>query len=248
MIVSALTVAPVKGMRVTPVDALELTPIGAEGDRRFVVVDPDQQLLLTTRTPRLLQVVPRFADGTLSLAFPDGTVVRDVPEPGAPATTANYEDRPIRGHLIEGPLSDAVAEYLGRPARLLMLAPGERGADDAPVTLMSDASLAALAPALGGTVPDARRFRMTISIDGAAAWEEHGWAGREIVVGAAVLRGTDPVARCVVTTRDPDRGNTDAPVLKALATLRGKRDITFGIWCDVVAPATIAVGDPVTVT
>lgn len=248
MIVSALTVAPVKGMRVTPVEALELTPIGAEGDRRFVVVDPEQQLLLTTRTPRLLQVVPRFADGALSLTFPDGTVVRDVPEPGAPATTANYEHRPIRGHLIDGPLSDAVADHLGRPARLLMLAPGERGADDAPVTLMSEASLAALAPALDGTVPDARRFRMTITIDGATAWEEHGWAGREIAVGAAVLRGIDPVARCVVTTRDPDRGSTDAPVLKALAELRGKRDIRFGIWCDVVAPARIAVGDPIAVT
>ncbi len=58
MIVAALSIAPVKGMRVQPVDEVALGPIGAEGDRRFVVVDPEQALLLTTRTPALLQVVP----------------------------------------------------------------------------------------------------------------------------------------------------------------------------------------------
>jgi uncharacterized protein len=113
------------------------------------------------------------------------------------------------------------------------------------VTLMSRASLEALAPALDGAVPDARRFRMTIAIDGVAAWEEHGWAGREIAAGEALLRGLDPVPRCVVTTRDPDAGTTDAPVLAALAQLRGKRDVTFGIWCAVLRPGAIRVGDPV---
>jgi uncharacterized protein len=171
-----------------------------------------------------------------------------VPGAGPAATTANYEGRPINGRIVEGELADAVSEHLGRPVRLLMRDDGERGADDAPVTLMSGATLAALAPALDGTVLDARRFRMTIAIDGAAAWEEHGWGGREIAVGGARLRGVDPVPRCAVTTRDPEHGGTDAPVLKALAALRGKRDVTFGIWCDVVAPGPVRVGDPVAVT
>jgi uncharacterized protein YcbX len=116
------------------------------------------------------------------------------------------------------------------------------------VTLMSGASLAALAPELVGAVPDPRRFRMTIAIDGAAAWEEHGWGGREIAIGAARLRGIEPVPRCAVTTRHPEHGGTDAPVLKALARLRGKRDVTFGIWCDVVEPGAVRAGDAVAVT
>jgi len=247
MIVSALAIAPVKGMRVQPADALDLGPAGAAGDRRFVVVDHEGALLLSTRTPKLLQIVPRLAGGTLRLTFPDGRTVEDVPEPGRRATSANYAGRPLPGHLVEGALSEAVAEHLGRPAQLLMLDPGERGADDAPVTVMSTASLLALAPALDGSVPDPRRFRMTVSIEGATAWQEHGWGGREIAVGDAVLRGADTVARCVVTTRDPDTGATDVPTLKALAALRGKRDVTFGIWCDVVAPGRVAVGDPVSV-
>ena len=32
----------------------------------------------------------------------------------------------------------------------------------------------------------------------------------------------------------------------ALARLRGKNDITFGVWCEVIQPGRIRVGDPVT--
>jgi uncharacterized protein YcbX len=243
--VTHLTLAPVKGMRVTPADELDLGPTGARGDRAFLVVHPDQTLQLTTRAPRLLQITPRWDGQTLTLAFPDGTEVSAVPEPGPPATTANYAGRPIRGHLVTGPFADAISAHLGRPAQLLMRGDGERGADDAPVTLMSAASLAALAPELGGAALDARRFRMTIAIGGVSAWEEHDWAGREIAVGDALLRGIDPVPRCAVTTRDPEQGTTDAPVLRALAALRGKRDVRFGLWCEVLSPGRVRVGDAV---
>jgi uncharacterized protein YcbX len=122
---------------------------------------------------------------------------------------------------------------------------GRTGADDAPVSLMSQASLRALAGALDGTVPDGRRFRMTLTIAGVEAWEEHGWAGREVAAGRAVLRVVDPIPRCVVTTRDPDAGRTDFPILKALARLRGKDGVTFGVWCEVARPGTVRVGDSV---
>ena len=39
--VTQLTLAPVKGMQVTPVDRLELGALGADGDRAFFVLDPD---------------------------------------------------------------------------------------------------------------------------------------------------------------------------------------------------------------
>ena len=235
--VTHLAIAPVKGMRVTGAEELDIGPSGPRGDRAFLVVDEENGLLLTTRTPALLQVAARWHDGTLSLTFPDGSVVAAVPEPGAPATTANYEGRPIAGRLVEGELAAALSDHLGRPVRLLARGPADRGADDAPVTLMSEASLEAVG------VPDARRFRMTITIDGVDAWEEHGWGGRELAAGDAVLRVTEPVPRCAVTTRDPDSGRRDAPTLKRLAELRGKHDVTFGVWCEVVAPGRVRVGD-----
>ena len=243
--VTRLSIAPVKGMRLAAAESLELGPTGARGDRAFCVVDPETKLLLTTRTPGLLQIVPRWDGEVLALSFPDGSEVAAPPALGARASTSNYAGREIKGRLVGGAHADAVSAHLGRSVQLLARDEGERLADDAPVSLMSDASLAALAPALDGTAPDPRRFRMTIAIDGVEAWEEHGWGGREIAAGEALLRGIRPVPRCVVTTRDPDDGHTDVPVLAALAGLRGKRDVTFGIWCEVLRPGTVRVGDPV---
>ena len=48
-----------------------------------------------------------------------------------------------------------------------------------------------------------------------------------------------------MTMRDPDDGHGDLPILRALASLRGKRDVAFGVWCDVAAPGIVRVGDAV---
>jgi uncharacterized protein len=128
---------------------------------------------------------------------------------------------------------------------LFKRAPEHIGTDDQPVTLMSEASLQALAPELNGTVPDPRRFRMTITITGTDAWAEHAWRGQKVTIGEVSLGVIDPVPRCVVTTRNPESGATDARVLHVLARLRGKDDITFGVWCEVLRPGRIEVGDAV---
>jgi uncharacterized protein YcbX len=244
--ITHLSIAPVKGMRVAAVDAVDLTAGGATGDRAFAVVEPDGTLVRSDRNAALLQVAPEWDGRALTLRFPGGEAVRGEPEPGPAGVTRLYDGRELTGRLVDGVHAAALSEHLGRPVRLLARNPVEPGADDAPVTLMSRASLEALAPALGGEVPDARRFRMTLTVDGVEAWEEHGWAGRELHAGSeAVLRVIDPVPRCVVTTHDPDDGRTNAPVLKALARLRGKDDVTFGVWCEVLRPGTVRRGDPV---
>ncbi|MDQ3851071.1 MAG: MOSC domain-containing protein [Actinomycetota bacterium] len=247
--VSDLAIAPVKGLRVTPAPELEIRETGPVGDRRFVVVDADRRLLRTGRTPSLLQVAPSWeaGSGVLTLRFPGGEEVADVPEPGEAVSTRFFDGRPFRGRLVVGRLSDALSAHLGRPVHLVALDEATLGADDFPVTLMSLGSLASLGAALDGRLPDPRRFRMTITVDGLGAWEEHGWAGREVTLGDVTLRVADPVPRCVVTTHHPDRGKRDAPVLEALAALRGKRDVSFGVWCEVIRPGRVHRGDPVAI-
>ncbi|MGH3203319.1 MAG: MOSC domain-containing protein [Streptosporangiaceae bacterium] len=243
--VSQLAIAPVKGMRLQAASEIRLGQHGVIGDREFLVIGADGTLLLTGRTPALLQIEPAW-DPTrevLALRFPDGTVVQDIPEPGAPAATRMYDGREIPGWLIPGPLSAALSGYLGREVRLFRREPAHLGHDDQPVTLMSEASLKALAPEFSGTAPDPRRFRMTITMTGTDAWAEHGWGGQKVLIGEAILRVIAPVPRCVVTTRNPDSGTTDARVLHALARLRGKNDITFGVWSDIVRPGRIHIGD-----
>lgn len=246
--VSDLAIAPVKGLRLAQADELEIGESGAVGDRAFVVVDEnDGALIQTARTPTLVQVAQRWnpRSGELTLRFPDGAEVSGVPTPGKPVTTGLYDGRRVNGRLTSGPHSEALSAHLGRPVRLMALDRDEVGADDYPVTLMSSASVAAVAEALAGNVPDPRRFRMTITVEGTGAWEEHGWAGGDVDVGEVRLRIVDPVPRCVVTTRDPENGRRDVPVLRTLAELRGKKDVTFGVWCEVERPGRVRRGDHV---
>jgi uncharacterized protein YcbX len=235
-------------MRLQRITEIQLGRNGVTGDREFLLIGDDGDLVQTSRTPALLRVEPTWdrARNVLTLAFPDGAIVRDTPEPGAAATTRTYNGREIPGWIIPGPLSAAVSGYLGRPVHLFKRAPEHIGNDDQPVTLMSEASLQALAPEFNGTAPDSRRFRMTITVTGTDAWAEHGWGGREVAIGEVMLGVIAPVPRCVITTHNPETGATDARILHALARLRGKNDITFGIWCDILRPGPIRVGDAVT--
>jgi uncharacterized protein len=248
--VSGLAVAPVKGMRLQAATEVELGEHGVTGDREFLVVGADDKLVLTSRAPEMMRIEPAWdrAGNVLTLAFPDGRVVREAPEPGAPATTRTYDGRELPGWIVPGRISAALSGFLGRPVQLFKRAPEHHGTDDEPVTLMSEASLQALAPELNGTAPDPRRFRMTITITGTDAWAEHAWRGQQVAIGEALLRVIAPVPRCVVTTRNPESGATDARILHALARLRGNNDITFGVWCEVPRPGRVHVGDVVTLS
>lgn len=247
MTVSTLAVAPVKGMRLRLVDGLRLDALGAVGDRDFLVVDAAGRLLLTARTPELLRIEPTWDphDGVLSLLFPDGRTVTDTPQPGALLTTHLYDGRRLTGRIVEGQLTAALSDELGRKVRLLWRDRNVLGADDAPVTLMSQASLAALATARGAEPPDPRRFRMTITVAGADPWAELRWFGRKVALGGAVVTVAAAVPRCVVTTRDPDTGRVDARVLHTLARADAVAGVTFGVWCNVAAAGEVRRGDPV---
>ena len=248
VIVSQLAIAPVKGMRLQRSTEIQLGHHGVAGDREFLIVDADCRLLLSSRNPGLLRIDPSWdpAQNLLALRFPDGSVVQDAPGPGTAAVIRMHDGRELPGRVMAGPLSAALSDYLGRAVHLFQRAADHLGADDRPVTLMSEASLHALAPEFTGIAPDPRRFRMTVTVTGTDAWAEHSWSGQQVTIEDVTLGVLAPVPRCVVTTRNPESGATDARILHALARLRGKNDINFGVWCEITRPGPIRVGDVVT--
>src|SRR6516225_8259737 len=168
-------------MRLQRSTQIQLGHHGVTGDREFLVVDDDCRLLLTARNPGLVRIEPSWepARNLLALRFPDGRVVQDAPRPGTAAVTRMYDGREIPGEVIPGPLSDALSGYLGRAVHLFKRAADQFGSDDCPVTLMSEASLHALAAEFSGTDPDPRRFRMNITVTGVDPWAEHSWGGQQ---------------------------------------------------------------------
>jgi len=188
----------------------------------------------------------------LALRFPDGTVVAGEVEPGEPVETGFF-GRPVQGHLVDGPWSQALSDFAGARLRLIRAdepgAGSDRGARGT-VSLVSAASLERLAAEAGVDAVDGRRFRMLFTIDGVAAHEEDGWVGRDVAVGGAVLRPNGLVGRCAVTTQDPDTGVPTLDTLHLLRAYRGDvptdEPLPFGVWGEVVRPGRVAVGDPVT--
>ena len=195
-----------------------------------------------------------LVDGDPLLRFPDGSeVVGDV-ELGERIVTSFF-GRPVEGRLVEGPWNDALADYVGRPVRLARTEREGDGVDRgrlAGATLVSTGSLEALRDAAGEDVPvDGRRFRMTIGIEGVEPHGEDGWIGSQVRVGGATVAVREHVGRCAVTTLDPDRGVRDLDTLGTIAGYRGdvqtREPLPFGVWCEVVEPGRVAVGDPVEV-
>lgn len=153
-----------------------------------------------------------------------------------------------------------LSAHLGEALRF---APGSDGGraqawgrhhDDAPVHVVTDAALAALAPdaedasaAVEAEALDARRLRANLVLrtpDGTPAGHpEAAWTGRRLRVGQAVLRVLAPTERCVMTTRpQADEVVADRRVLQRI----GRRNAACaGVYLEIVRAGEVAEGDPV---
>ncbi|MFM9371627.1 MOSC domain-containing protein [Streptomyces sp. Da 82-17] len=219
---------PVKSMRGEDRDRLDLDARGAVGDRLWALRHADGKLGSGKNSRRfrksawLIDCSAAYDDaaGTLTVQLPDGARVA----PGDPR----------------------LAELCGPDAELVREAEDAQPPsyqDQAPLSLVSTASLRALGELLGDGAPaDVRRFRKNIVVEaeGSEPWAEEGWIGRELRVGGARLRITERVPRCVMTTLPQPGLPADNRVLK---TLSDTRDMCFGVYAEVVTPGPVALGD-----
>jgi hypothetical protein len=251
--VERISVAPVKSLGLTHPESVELTRSGVVGDRRFWMVTDEGRLVNGKLCPELMQVRPQWDEqtGRLTLRFPDGTEADGRVELGEPFGAALY-GTPHASRRVRGPWQEALAGFAGFPLTLLWSEPGavDRGADRAGWTsLISRASLQRLGEEAGAADVDGRRFRMLFEIDGVGAHEEDTWIGRDVQIGGAVVRPVGDVGRCAVTKCDPDTGTSDLDTLGALARYRREgqsEPLPFGVYCEVVEPGRVQVGDAVT--
>ena len=250
--VAWLSVAPVKGLALVHPEEVVLGPEGVTENRRFYLIDASGLRYSVRDHGMLVKVRPRYeVDGErLTLSFPDGTIADGTIALGEEVRTDFY-GRAVSGRVVEGPWGEALSGFTGDAIRLVRADRPGGGVDRGrgPVSLVSDASLAELAHRSGRNGPmDGRRFRMLVGVAGCRAHEEDEWCGREVAVGETVVRLLEPVARCAVTTRNPDTGERDFATLHAIKAYRGLRDgsqIDFGVFGEVVRPGRIRVGDPV---
>lgn len=252
--VARIAIAPVKALHVVELDEVELGLAGVAGDRRFWMVDGDGRLVNDKRHPQLLRVHAEWDEATrrLALAFPDGRRVEGIVEPGEPFEAMLY-GQPHVSRAVPGRWQDALSEYAGEPVTFLWSESGavDRGVHGGAATVISRGSLERLRREAGvADAVDGRRFRMLFEIDGVGEHEEDEWFGRRVAIGDAVIAPVGDVGRCVVTTKNPDTGETDLATLDTLAGYRreGRTEpLPFGVHAAVVEAGRVRVGDAVRV-
>jgi hypothetical protein len=250
--VSRINVTPVKGTALLHPDRVELTPTGIPENRRFFLVDEEGGLFSAPDLGPLVRIVATYdaPSGRLALRFPDGAEVAAPAAASGDGLVVDFYGRPVDARIVEGPFSSAISTYADRPLRLVRAVRDGDGSDVHRVSLVSSASVAALAAGAGhGGDLDARRFRMDLELDGCSAYEEDTWEGRVVRLGRATVRIHGQIPRCVLTTKDPDTGLKDFATLREIARQRprigGDGGLPFGMYAEVEEPGTVAIGDEV---
>ncbi|MGZ4438467.1 MAG: MOSC domain-containing protein [Nocardioidaceae bacterium] len=246
MHVARIGFTPLKGGRHREHPSVDLAATGPVGDRGLCLVDPvAARCLRTVENPALVRLVARRDGERLTLDLPGRRVEGDLHAAGE-TLTVDYWGRDATVEILDGPFGDACSEHLGRHVVLARARPGDVVYGGS-VTLVTTGSLALLSERVGAPVAG-ERFRATLHVDTGdlPAHVEDGWVGRELTLGTARLRVRGIVPRCAVVDLDPETGERDRDVMKALAGYRrGQGEVFFGVDAEVTEPGRVLTGDEI---
>jgi uncharacterized protein YcbX len=237
---AALYRYPVKGF--TPEECETLTVLDGGrigGDRVLGVRFADTEaaddawsrktgMVALVNTPGLARLKTQFDEAALRLRISLGSrelVDEELNPEGRQRIAAILADYVLR--LDENPLT-------GRPERLPLRVIGDgrtpryHDEEAGRITLHGRESLRVLQAALGTEVSELR-FRSNLAVDGLAAWEEQGWVGRKIRIGAVEFDVVKPKTRCLATHANPETGARDLPILTTLTQKMGQETPTFAV-------------------
>jgi uncharacterized protein YcbX len=210
---------PVKSMGGERLDSCVITPGGLESDRRWALVDGTVnragKLLTIRQDEQLMTYNARVKAGNAEVMTPEG-----------------------EARLLDDELVSGIAQKTAR--RLTLRDEAGANFDDAPVLVVNMATVAAFGLEAGLSV-DHRRFRANLYLNGLEPEQELRWLGVRIRAGDAQLEVIKRCERCVVITRDPDTTAVTPALLRILADTY---ETCMGVYCSVVRPGNVGVGDP----
>lgn len=218
---------PVKSMLGEHLASLELDGRGVAGDRLYAVRDGAGKFGSGKTTRRFRRMVGLFA---LRAAYRGAVPVVALPD----GSQSSCDDPALAARL---------SELLGLPVTIAREAEVSH-LDAGAVHLLTTASLRAIGEVLPGGPPDERRFRPNVVVDTTGeGFEEDEWAGRELLLGDGVrLRVTRGAERCVMVGFAQEELGADPLMLRRVAEANGA---CLGVYCDVLVPGAVHLGDPV---
>ncbi len=266
MHLSGLFIYPVKSLRGLTVTEARVDDFGLVGDRRFLVVDDQNQFLTQRALPRMALIETELGRDSLILRNPHhGSAAVSLHESGAPLTVQVWRDT-VTAESCSVEIDVWLSDFLRQPCRLVRLGrdyqrpvkpakarPGDvvSFADAYPMLVIGEASLADLNDRLIARGEDAlpmNRFRPNLVLAGSPAFAEDTWT--RFRIGDVTFRTSGPCARCIVTTTDQQTAERGKEPLRTLATYRrdatDPTDVNFGQnLIHETKTGTLRIGDPV---
>ena len=264
LVLTRITVYPLKSGTGIDLDASDIEPCGLHGDRRWMAIDGDGVCVTARERPQLVRMLARVTDTGLRLEM-DGRESLEVGYPDAGARTARVW---IWGQACNAlDAGDAASRWMSdiidKPVRLVAMDDRYKRRPDQDCTLPDDeVSFADCYPvlAIGRSSLDdlntrtpapasMRRFRPNFVVSGGTPYVEDDW--RRIRIGTVEFEGVENCERCELPTVDPETGIPD-PRREPMRTLaRYRRRATGGVFLGQnLVPrgtGTVRVGDRVVV-
>lgn len=254
--VRALWRYPVKSMLGEELGTATLTERGVQGDRQFALIDVETGHVVSAKNPRrwptMFAFQARLVPGSsmsVEITFPDGQIMtesmRDVDAVLSErlGRAVTLTSMPPAQPVLEqySPNLDGLSE---RDSETTVKIPPTTFFDEAPVHLLTTATLQALQLRYPDGRFDTRRFRPNLVVDTGTSdpgFLENDWKGRTVAIGGQVrLAVTSLCARCVMTTL-PQKGLPQD--LAILRTAVQHNHGMVGVLATVVMPGAVHVGD-----
>lgn len=249
---------PVKSMLGEQLSAVTATERGLQGDRLFALIDDETGHVVSAKNPRRWPTMFAFqarlrsgASTDVEITLPDGTIL------ASDASKVNVVLSERLGRkvtLTNVPPSQPMLEQFSpnleglseRDSEATVKIPPTTFFDEAPVHLLTTATLQALHARYPDGHFDARRFRPNVLIEtelSAFGFVENDWKGQIVTIGAQVrLAVTSLCARCVMTTLPQQGLRQDLAILR---TAVQHNQGMVGVLATVVTPGVVQAGDPV---
>lgn len=257
--VSELWIYPVKSLGGIRVEKASILPKGFSNDRRWMLVDENNQFMTQRTLPPMARFHLSVSNGGFLVTHGDEQQVLPAVASGEDMEAAIWDDR-VLVKAVDPGMDAWFSRLLDKPCRLVAF-PEERArpvdprfvvgddhvslADAYPMLLIGQSSLDDLNSRLDQPVP-MNRFRPNIVVTGGQPFEEDGW--KRFQIGKSRFAGVKPCARCILTTIDQE---TIVKSSEPLATLSKYRKVgnkvLFGQNLIPLTDGVINVGDELTV-
>ena len=261
--VSELYIYPIKSLGGIALNSATLTDRGFEHDRRWMLVDDNNQFITQREVNAMALLKPQLTEQ--GLLIQNSRVTGEellVPfEPTVAGTTmVEVWSNHCRAQQVSAEADAWFSKQLGISCKLMYMPDTTNRfvdgryahnkeitsfSDGFPLLLIGQASLDDLNSRLAAPLP-MNRFRPNVVFTGGTAFEED--TMKQFEINGITFFCVKPCARCVMTTIDQQSGAKAKEPLTTLSTYRMKRNkILFGQNLLYKGPGKITVGDTITI-